>query len=636
MQINVIYDSSVGAAPAGFKSAISYVVGILDAAIANNVTINIDVGWGEIQGSPVTGNDLGESETAVAPQYSYNTIRNALIANATSSVQQAADATLPATDPTGGGAFDIGTADAKALGLIAGNAPGVDGWVGFSSTVNWSFDPNVQPPANAFDFIATAEHEITEVLGRVSYLGTNGYYSDSFTAMDLFRYSSPGVRELSPGPLHSTGYFSINGGVTNLGTWNDHQSSGDLGDWFSGSGAGGGPGPNGNDAFDGVSNSGVINPLTSSDLTLMNVIGWDPSVPANEVINGETYFAASGQTASNLIVLSGGHLIVGTGGTVSGATISGGSLELESGASAGSAAFVFNGVGGSLQIDGTSMPDNVVTGLVAGDMIDLAGVVFVSNAGVQLLPGNTLSVSEQGVSYKLQLDPNESFSGQLFSTSADSNGGTLVTLTSPAQLVTELYIGYYDRAPDPVGITFWKTALNSGTSLAAIANDFANSSESLAQYPFLATPTSTNTLSFVQQVYENLLNRAPDAAGQAFWAGQIASGAVTPGQFILDVELSVNAQNGTADADTLTNKVTAGLDYATRVGAAGLAYTLASAEAVEAGVTSNPTTVPTVEAITTTFIASGGLNTSIAASEMVQLTGINSAQQATITTHSLM
>jgi hypothetical protein len=46
MQIHISCDSSVASAPAGFKTAVEYVVGVLDAAFTNNVTINIDVGWG--------------------------------------------------------------------------------------------------------------------------------------------------------------------------------------------------------------------------------------------------------------------------------------------------------------------------------------------------------------------------------------------------------------------------------------------------------------------------------------------------------------------------------------------------------------------------------------------------------------
>ena len=188
-------------------------------------------------------NDLGESETAIAPTYDFNTITNALLANANSPVQTAADATLPSTDVTNGGIFDIGTAEAKALGLIAGNNPANDGWVGFSNTATWSYAPNVKTPG-AYYLIGTIEHEITEVMGRGSSLGgVSDHFANAWGVEDLFRYSAPGVRELATGGPHSTGYFSIDNGITNLGNWNNDPNNGDLGDWYSGFGpAGGGPG----------------------------------------------------------------------------------------------------------------------------------------------------------------------------------------------------------------------------------------------------------------------------------------------------------------------------------------------------------------------------------------------------------
>jgi hypothetical protein len=463
MQINVTYDSSVSAAPAAFKTAVNYAVGVLDAAFTNNVTLNINVGWGEVDGTALRSNDLGESFEAIAPKYTYSTIKDALIANATSPVQQAANATLPASDPSNGDTFDIGSAEAKALGLIAGNAPGTDGWVGFDSTAgDWSFNPTAIPASGTYYLVGTIEHEITEVMGRDSMLGTEGeHYAHSFGVPDLFRFSAPGMRELAPGPVHSTGYFSIDNGTTNLGNWNNHVATGDLADWSSGFGAGGGPGPNGSDSFNNESDPGVINGLTESDLTLMNVIGWNPSAAANVVINGETYFVASGQTIGDLQVLTGGTLDVGgtssaailsggnaeilnggtangmiitagstlavdPGGTENGAIIAGGLLDLQNGASVGSVPIVFQGTGGVLEIDGSTAPQNIISGFAAGDAIDFSGARIGSNATIELLPGNVLSIVEHNKTYDFQLDPNDNFSHQTFHVTGDGSGGTLI------------------------------------------------------------------------------------------------------------------------------------------------------------------------------------------------------------------
>ena len=149
---------------------------------------------------------------------------------------------------------------------------------------------------------------------------------------------------------------------------------------------------------------------------------------------------------------------------------------------------------------------------------------------------------------------------------------------SPTDFVTELYIGYYNRAPDSVGLSFWLSAYNSAIAaganptieLTTLANSFANSSESTAIYPFLLAPSAANASSFVTQVYNNILNRAPDAAGLAFWVNQLTTGATTPGALIVTVEASVNQQIGTADAQTLGNKITVAEYFDTQAATAGI------------------------------------------------------------------
>jgi hypothetical protein len=176
--------------------------------------------------------------------------------------------------------------------------------------------------------------------------------------------------------------------------------------------------------------------------------------------------------------------------------------------------------------------------------------------------------------------------------------------SSPTDFITELYLGYYDRAPDNTGLQFWLSAYNSAIAagvnptaeLTVLANDFANSSESTAIYPFLTAPPGTvSPASFVTQVYNNVLNRPPDAAGLAFWVNQLTTGQTSVGGFIVTVEASVNMQSGTADAITLAAKITVAEDYVARITAAGVAFTHASAVATMApvsGLGNSPTTEP--------------------------------------------
>jgi len=249
MQINLVYDSSTSGAPAAFFTAMNYVASLYDSLFTNNVTITINVGWGEADGNTLGSGALGESYKYYQG-FTYAQIRNALINNEQNSTQSQAYSTLPTTDPTGGSTVEIANATAYALGLTST----IDqGWVGFDSSASWDFNVNSTPSSGQYDFIAVAEHEISEVLGRDSFL------NNTVSEMDLFRYSANGVRDLTPSPPsgYSQAYFSINGGATDLDNWNPTPGNGDLGDWA---------GSAGDDSYLDYSGSGHQNYLTTTDL----------------------------------------------------------------------------------------------------------------------------------------------------------------------------------------------------------------------------------------------------------------------------------------------------------------------------------------------------------------------------------
>ena len=260
MEIDITYDLSVNNAPAAFKTDVMAAVQYLENEFTNNVTINIDVGYGEIDGQALAADDLGES-LAEYFTASYASVRNALIAEGAPGAS-----TLPTSSPDQGSLY-MSTAEGKALGFVAANNSALDGYVGFSSAANiFSYANGTAPPSNEYYFIGAVEHEITEDMGRFSLLN---YQPSFYSVMDLYRYSSPGVRDLTTGGPGSTAYFSIDDGTTDLGSWNNEASNGDLGDWY------GANIPNGgDDAFDDYSSSGVVNIVSQSDITLMNALGW--------------------------------------------------------------------------------------------------------------------------------------------------------------------------------------------------------------------------------------------------------------------------------------------------------------------------------------------------------------------------
>lgn len=257
MQINFVYDSSVNSAPSGFTTALNAAAAYLDSLFINPITINIQVGWDEIQGQPLSGGAIGEASPNQAATLSYSQVRQDLAANSTSSATATAVASLPATNPTRGGVFAVSSAQEKAFGLLPANDSAIDGAVGFGGTSNFNFNPNDRAIANEIDFVGVAEHEITHAMGRVEGLQEDG--PGQYSIMDLFRYASSGNRQLGTG---LPAYFSINGGKTDL---DNYDVTSDLADWAA---------SNGPDSFNAYASAGVENPVTQSDITEMNVIGF--------------------------------------------------------------------------------------------------------------------------------------------------------------------------------------------------------------------------------------------------------------------------------------------------------------------------------------------------------------------------
>jgi len=160
----------------------------------------------------------------------------ALRADATSVVDTTALASIPAgtVNPVPGAALTIKTTRANLASVgIAADRP-TDNLGNFvdDSIISLNFGEfntlrtgTIDP--NKYDLQSTVQHEINEVLGTVSAVG------DSATVIrpiDLFRYSAAGVRSFgAPG---DPAYLSINGGVTNLATYNA-SGTGDTGDFNS-------------------------------------------------------------------------------------------------------------------------------------------------------------------------------------------------------------------------------------------------------------------------------------------------------------------------------------------------------------------------------------------------------------------
>lgn len=100
-----------------------------------------------------------------------------------------------------------------------------------------------------------------------------------------------------------------------------------------------------------------------------------------------------------------------------------------------------------------------------------------------------------------------------------ADGNIAFDVAGNAGQAYRLYQAAFNRKPDESGLGFQMQQLDYGSSLGRVAQNFISSPE------FVRTYGALDNNQFVIQLYQNVLHRAPDAAGLAFHVGNLASGA---------------------------------------------------------------------------------------------------------------
>jgi len=85
---------------------------------------------------------------------------------------------------------------------------------------------------------------------------------------------------------------------------------------------------------------------------------------------------------------------------------------------------------------------------------------------------------------------------------------------------TQLYLAFFNRAPDPEDFSFWIAARELGFYIEATAAGFADQAETYATYPYLADPRMADRATLLNSVFQNVINRDADTRGPSFGCGK--------------------------------------------------------------------------------------------------------------------
>ena len=138
--------------------------------------------------------------------------------------------------------------------------------------------------------------------------------------------------------------------------------------------------------------------------------------------------------------------------------------------------------------------------------------------------------------------------------------------------VNAFYVAFYGRPADPAGLAYWSQQLaQAGGDFSVIKEAFANSQEATVRF------SSTTAADRVTEIYQQLFNRAPDAAGLSYWVDAVSKGHAS----MADVAIYVLQGAQDSDASLVDLRQKAAAAFTAHVAATGTSYD--GYEAIQAG-----------------------------------------------------
>lgn len=220
-----------------------------------------------------------------------------------------------------------------------------------------------------------------------------------------------------------------------------------------------------------------------------------------------------------------------------------------------------------------------------------------------------------------------------------------VTYNDPVQ---QLYVSYFGRAADPSGLSNFSASLaavSAPTDIQSLNAAYATNATVRSLVDAFGTSTESSNLysggtsAFVTAVFQNVLSRAPQAGGLAFWRDAIDSGSLTRGNAALAImagALTNTSAQGLLDAALINNKIrvasnfTFALDTTAEISAYRGSTAAATVRSMLSAVTAttDPDAYQTAVSTTIASMTSGrsaNFEASASPEEIAQIVGVPSA-----------
>ncbi|UOD50391.1 tail fiber protein [Orrella daihaiensis] len=209
-------------------------------------------------------------------------------------------------------------------------------------------------------------------------------------------------------------------------------------------------------------------------------------------------------------------------------------------------------------IEHIRLTENGLNNTVTGNAQDNVFEVIVGNWVIEGSGGqDTVKLSNALADYVItQESHNGQLNGQLQATLYGPEGRIIVrdvetiefsdvtlikTTGTDITEIDHLYEEVLGRSPDAEGLTYWVEQMNQGATLQDVAQALAESTEFKQLY---GTPSEEQ---LVEELYEAILNRAPDTEGLAYWTEALVVHEATEGELIISLLTSAESQSASTN-----------------------------------------------------------------------------------------